>query len=396
MTMTTPLLLAALLASGPASAADHAAAARSLSKRCASLPLDVDALLGDAAARADLVGLAGDEGHELFDYAVCRDLQGKPGACAALAGLGKNFAGAPAHCRTVAAEARFLFATLRGGDAAAACHAWLALEGTRGAADGKDCAAMISMVRGGALTCEGLRAAKILLPQDSCDDILAFWSGEPRDCERYTDAGVKRECRSRAALVAGLRAPARCASSPACQALVAKAPAACEGARARFSSAICARAAKSVADERKAQEQIPELRRVAELRAKEETAKKATAKSEAAAAAIRAAAAAADAKGKAELEAERRKVARLAAEQASKQAAAAAAVKAKAEAEAKKSAAAKAAIERQVRPQFSKGEPMQAIPPDAAEIIKAIEEGRPRPPARKPKVKPPKAPAADE
>lgn len=393
--MTTPLLLAAFLAAtGPAFAADHAAAAQSLSKRCASLPLDVDALLGDAAARADLGGVAGDEGHELFDYAVCRDLQGKPGACAALDGLGKNFAGAPAHCRTVAAEARFLFATLRGGDAAAACHAWLALEGTRGAADGKDCAVMISMVRGGALTCEGLRAAKLVIPQDSCDDILTFWSGEPRDCERYTDAGVKRECRSRAALVAGLRAPARCTSSSACQALVAKAPAACEGARARFSAAVCARAARSVADARKAQEQIPELRRVAELRAKEETAKKATAKSEAAAAAIRAAAAAADAKDRAALEAERRKVARLAAEQAAKQAAAAAAVKAKSEAEARKAAAAKAKIEKQIRPQFRKGAPMESNPPEAVEIIKALEAGRPIPPPRKSKPAP--APSVDE
>lgn len=395
--MTTPLLLVALFAtSGPAPASEPYPAARRLAARCASVPLDVDALLADPAARADLGVVAGEEGRELFDYAVCRDLQGKPGICASLDGLGKNFAGSAANCLSSAAGARFIFATLRGGDAAAACRASLALEGKRGAAGEKDCAALISMVRSGRLSCTALDAAGLVIPGDSCADIMAFWSGDAGDCARYTDEGVKRECLARAALVAGLRAPQRCASSPACQALVAKAPSACDGARARVSSAVCAWAARAVAAERKAQEQLPAMRRVAELKAKEETAKNATAKAAAAAAAVRAAAAAADAKGKAELEAERRKVARLAAEQAAKQAAAAAAVKAKAEAEAKKSAAAKAAIERQVRPQFSKGEPMQAIPPDAAEIIKAIEEGRPRPPARKPKVKPPKAPAADE
>lgn len=393
--MTTLILLAALLAaSGPAFGADRAPAAARLSTLCASLPLNVDALLGDAPARAELAGVSGQEGRELFDYAVCRELQGRPGICASLDGLGRNFAGSAANCLSSATGARFIVATLHGGDAAAACRASLALEGKRGAATEKDCAALISMVRDGRLSCTALDAAGLVIPGDSCADIMAFWSGDAGDCARYTDEVVKRECLARAALVAGLRAPQRCASSPACQALVAKAPSACDGARARVSSAVCSWAARAVAAERKAQEQLPELRRVAELKAKEETAKNATAKAAAAAAAVRAAAAASDAKGKADLEAERRKVARQAAEQAVKQAAAEAAVKAKAEAEAKKAAAAKAAIERQVKPQFSKGEPMQAIPPDAAEIIKAIEEGRPRPPARKPR--PPKAPAADE
>lgn len=393
--MTTPLLLAALLAASvPAFASEPSAAARRLAARCASGPIDIDALLGDAGARADLGLVSGDEGWDLFDYAVCRDLQGKPGVCTALDGLGKTFPAGSARCRNVAASARFAFATLRGGDAAAACLAALALDGGRGASDAKDCAAMISMVRGGKLTCEGLDAAQLVIPEDSCDDIRAFWSGELGDCERYTDASVKRECLARAALVGGLRAPARCASSPACQALVAKVPAACDGARARFSSAVCARAARAVADERKAQEQIPELRRVAELKAKEETAKKAAAKSEAAAAAVRAAAAAAAAKGKAELEAERRKVGRLAAEQAAKQAAAEAAVKAKSELEARKAAAAKAKIERQIKPQFRKGAPMESNPPEAVEIIKALEAGLPIPPPRK--TKPALPPAADE
>ncbi|MDP3542206.1 MAG: hypothetical protein Q8T11_07000 [Elusimicrobiota bacterium] len=393
--MTTSLLLAVLLASsGPAFAGDSSAAARRLSARCASIPLDIDALLQEAQARSDMGVIVDGERGELFDYAVCRDLQGASGVCAALDGLGKTFKGGSTHCLTVAAEARFALASLRGGDSASACRALLALDGERGASAERDCAAMISLVKGGPLTCEALSSAGLVTPQDSCDDILTFWSGEARDCARFAHAGVKRDCLARAALVAGLRSPARCASSPACQALVSKAPAACDGARARFSAALCARAAKTLAEEEKARAQIPEMRRLAELKAKEQTAKEATAKAEAAAAAVRAAASAADAKGKAQLEAEQRKVARLAAEQAAKKAAAEAAVKAKNEAEAKKAAASKAKIERQIKPQFGKGAPMEANPPEALEIIKALEEGRPLPAARK--KKPSQSPSPNE
>lgn len=395
--MIIELLFSALLAV-PAVAADsprvvvlstqaHTAANQRLAARCTKPQFNVDELLADAALRPDLATCTAEEGRDLLEYSVCRALQGAPAACAPLDAA----KGSSAHCLTIAAEARFAFQTLSGADALPACRSLLQLDGKRGASDDKDCAAMIAAVRDGGskLSCESLKRAKLVIPQDSCDDIGVFWSGAAQDCERYKDAGVRRECLSRAALVAGLRDPARCASSPACLALSAKSQVACDGLRAQVGRSLCARVGKEVAA---ALALVP---RPVEVLAKEKAAKISAAAVAAAAAAVAAEKAkveAAAAKAKAESLASQEKVAKMAAAQNVKTAAAAAVVRTKAEAEAKKDAKAKADIAKKDKPQFKKGVPMQTVPVEAKAIMKALEEGRPIP---TPKPLPKKAPAEE-
>lgn len=384
-------LSAAETAALPAvSSAVVSAANRRFSALCAREKLDVDALLSDPALRSDLEACSVAEGRDLMEYAACRALQGAPGGCSALEGLGGGLRGGAADCRLAAEEDRFVFAALRGGDALPACRAHLALDGRRGPSVDKECPRMIALVRSEAprVSCESLQRARLAASPEECEDVRVFWSGEARDCDaHFKDEVSRRFCRARAALAAGAREPAKCASSPFCQALASKFPGACEPLRATFSRNLCARVARDIAAEPRRAARELELRRQAEAQLKEKGARLA-AQQAAAAAALKAKAEAADAKAKAELEAEKKKVAKQAAEQAAKSAAAAAAVKAKADAEAKKAADAKARIAKQNKPQFAKGAPMQATPPEASEIIKALEEGRPLP---KPKPKPKKA-----
>ncbi len=395
--MIIQLLFSALL-SMPAIAADapryvvlstqaHTAANQRLSARCAKPQFNVDELLADTALRPDLATCTAEEGRDLLEYSVCRALQGAPAGCAPLDAA----KGSSAHCLTIAAEARFAFQTLTGGDALPACRSLLKLDGDRGASDDKDCAAMIAAVRtgGGKLSCESLKRAKLVIPQDSCDDIMIFWSGSAQECDRYKDGGARRECLSRAALVAGLRDPAQCASSPACQALTAKSQGACDGLRAQVGRSLCARVGKEVAA---ALALVP---RPVEVLAKEKSAKISAAAVAAAAAAVAAQKAkveATAAKAKAESLASQEKVARMAAAQNVKTAAASDVVRAKAEAEAKKDAKAKADIAKKEKPQFKKGAPMQTVPVEAKAIMKALEEGRPIP---TPKPLPKKAPVEE-
>lgn len=363
------------------SSAVVSSANRRFSARCAQQPLGVDALLADKAQRADLETCPLDEGRDLLEYAACRNLQGAPGGCSALEGLSGGFRGAAAHCVSIVAEDRLVYATLSGGDALSACRAVLKIDGRSGPSVEKECPLMIGLVRseGPKLSCESLKRAKIVAAEDSCDDTRIFWSGAPQDCDRYSnDAGARRFCRERAALVAGLRDPALCAASPFCQALTTKSPAACEPLRVRFSRTLCTRVAASMAKERPVS-----------VIAKEKTEKVTAAAVAAAAAAVAANKAkveAAAVKAKAEALANQEKVAKLSAASAAKTAAAAALVRSKAEAEAKKEAKAKAEIAKKDKPQFKKGVPMQAVPIEAKEIMKALEEGRPVPTA-KPKPK---------
>lgn len=395
--MIIELLFSALLAV-PAVAADtprvvvlstqaHTAANQRLSARCTKPQFNVDELLADAALRPDLATCTAEEGRDLLEYSVCRALQGAPGACAPLDAA----KGSSSHCLTIAAEARFAFQTLTGGDALASCRTLMELDNQRGPAVDKGCAALIKAARAGnaAESCAVLTREKIISPQESCEDIQVDWSGAAKDCDRFKDAGVKRECLARASLVAGLRDPARCASSPACQALVAKSAAACDGLRVQLARSLCSRVGKEVAA---ALALVP---RPVEVLAKEKAAKISAAAVAAAAAAVAAEKAkveAAAAKAKAESLANQEKVAKLAAAQAAKTAAAAAVVRAKAEAEAKKDAKAKAEIAKKDKPQFKKGVPMQAVPVEAKAIMKALEEGRPIP---TPKPQPKKAPAEE-
>lgn len=403
--MITQLLLAAALAApAPALAAEAAreplistvavaAANGRFSALCARGPLSVDALLSDPSFRADLEYGSGEEVSELRDYAACRELQGGPRGCATLDGLAGAFAGRAADCRTLAAEDRFVFQTLRGGDAVGACRKLMELDGKRGPAVDADCALIVKGVRaGGTLTCERFAGRRVIAVEEPCDEFLIMWSGDVKACDRYKRADLRRECRARTALAAGLRAPAACASSSSCQALAAKSPGACDGLRARFGRALCARVAGDLAAEQKRVAREAELRRQAELEFKAKAAKAAEAQA-AAAAALRAKAEAALARSRAEQLAAEEKVRKNAEVQAAKKAAVEAAVKAKAEAEARKAAEAKAKVERADKPQFRKGEPMQKEPPEVREMMKAIEEGRPLP---KPKPKPRKAVPPDE
>jgi hypothetical protein len=364
------------------------AADQRLSAQCAKPQFNVEAFLSDVAMRSDLATCTAEEGRDLLEYSVCRALQGAPDACAPLDAA----KGSAAHCLTVAAEARFAFQTLSGGDALPACRNVIALDNQRGPSVDKSCAALIKAVRGGnaAVSCDALIREKVITPQESCEDIQVNWSGASRDCARYQDAGTRRECVARAALVAGLRDPAQCASSPACQALVAKSPVACDGLRVQFSRLLCTRVAKEVAAVKALEPVRPgQVEMIAKEKAAQTTAA-ATAAATAAVAAAKAKVEAAAVKAKAEALAEQEKVAKMAAAQGPKAAAAAAVVRAKAEAEAKKDAKAKADIAKKDKPQFKKGVPMQSQPIEAKEIMKALEEGRPIPTPKAPAKKAPK------
>lgn len=397
--MITQLLISALLAS-PSRAAEPsreplistvavAAATQRFAARCAK-PLSADVLLSDPAFRADLEYGSGEEVAELRDYGVCRELQGAAGGCAALEGLTGAFVGRAAHCRILAAEDRFLFQALRGGDAAGACRRLMELDGKRGPAVDADCAIIVKAARGGGeLTCDSFKGRTVVAVEDACDELVIMWSGDAKSCERYKAADARRECRVRTALVAGLRDPARCSASSSCQAIASRSPGACDGAWARFSRALCARVAADLAAEQKRLAREAGLRRQTELEFKAKAAKAAEAQA-AAAAALRAKAEAALARAKAEAAATQEKVTKKAAAEAVKKAAAEAAVKAKADIEAKKAAEAKAKVEKKDKPQFRKGEPMQKESPEVVELMKAVEEGRPIP---QPKPKPKPVPA---
>jgi colicin import membrane protein len=217
--------------------------------------------------------------------------------------------------------------------------------------------------------------------------MMISWSGDPKACDRIKDANTRYSCRGRASLVAALRAPAQCAASPSCQVLVTKSHGACEPLRVNVSRTLCARVAKDLAAEKNVAAREQERLRQAAQQAKDKAEKLAVAAAAGAAQAAQQAEADAIAKAKAAVAAEQEKVAKQAADQAAKAAAAAAAVRAKADAEARKAAAAKAQIAKQEKEQFQKGEPMQKMPVEAAEVMKAIEEGRPIP---KPKPEPKK------
>lgn len=391
--MIIQLLLAALCAA-PAQAAPAVpsvalstaavlAANERMSARCAKGPLDVDVFLASPSERADLAPSTVEEQRELMEYSVCRALQGAP-ACTVLEGTKAS----GAHCATLAAEARFAFQVLRNGDALAACRGVMDLDNQRGPAVDRACNAMIKAVRDGNVedSCPALEREKIISAGNTCADIRALWSGSSSDCARYKDGSTRRECVARAAMVAGFRDPKRCAESPSCRAIAEKAAGACDGLRAQAARSICARAAKDLAAAKALQPQAKsQLEAVAKEKAAKTTAA-AVAASAAKVAADKAKVEAAAAKSKAEALAEQGKVAKLAAADAAKKAEANAAVVAKAEAEAKKQAKAKADALKKPAPQFRKGAPMQTISPEAAETMKAIEEGRPVP-APKPAAK---------
>lgn len=394
------IFLSAALAADPAepvvehSSAAVSAANRRFGGRCAREPLAVDKLLSDAAFRADLGTRSAEEERALVEYSACRSLQGAPGGCGALDGLGPPFALSAADCRGRVAEDRFAFMALRGGDAQAACRDLLKIAGKRGPSVEKGCSAVIAAVRGGnaSASCAALAREKLLPPGDSCPDMMISWSGDPKACDRIKDENARFVCRGRATLVAALRDPVQCPASPSCQVLVTRSIRACEPLRADFSRALCARVAKDLAAEKvvAAREQA-RLREAAQQR-RDKAEKLTVAAAAAKAKAAQQAEAAAIAKAKAEVAADLENVAKRAAAQVAKDAAAQASVRAKADAEARKAAAAKAQIAKQEKAQFKKGEPMQKMPDEAAEAMKAIEEGRPIP---KPKPAPRKK-AAEE
>ncbi|MBI2384841.1 MAG: hypothetical protein HYV14_02390 [Elusimicrobia bacterium] len=409
--MISRILLASLFA-GPAYAAAPetapaaaAEASQRLFARCSKADFGVDELLADAALRSDLATCSSAEIRDLLDYAACRDLQGAPGGCAALGGIRGWGAQSVAGCRDTALDDRFIFQTLRNGDALGACRDLFKLDGKSGPAVDRGCAAVIAAVRSGnaASSCAALARERLLEAGERCEDHMIRWAGVPADCGRISDADARHLCRGRASLAAGARSPAQCAASPSCQALAARSPKACDGLKARFTRSLCAR----VAAEAKGLARGQELRSQAEAEAKAKAAKEAAAqaaaeaarraKAEAAIASLKAEAdsaasrAATDlARAKAESE---EKAAKLAAAESAKHAKNAEAVKARAEAEARKALAAELKVRSQPKPQFKKGEPMQAQSPEVTEMLKALQEGRPIP---KPAPKPKKAVPAED
>lgn len=382
----TPAPSVAASTSAPANAAANAAVAAAnqrFAARCAQEPMPVDQLLSDAGFRGDLAYIAGGERLDLADYAACRTLQGAFSGCALLEAPGRQAAEDAARCQTTVAEDRFAFMVLRGGDSLPACRSMLALDKRTGPAVDRECAALTAMVRaeGPALSCASIKRGRIG-PPESCEDTRVSWSGSSQDCAAFfKDATAQRFCRSRAALVAGLRDPKQCAASPFCQALATKWPGACDPLRARFTRALCGRVTKDLSVEKN---RLAKEQQLLTQRAKEKSDAQA-----AAAAALRAKAEAALARSKTEAAAVQEKVAKKAEAEAAKKAAAEAAVKAKADIEARKAAEAKAKVEKKGKPQFRKGEPMQKESPEVRELMKAVEEGRPIPqPKPKPKPKP--------
>lgn len=324
-----------------------AAAQQNLLGRCSPRGvIDAGAALASPAGRRDFELLTFPEVRDLTFYSACRDLQGAADGCAALDGLG----GAPdagKSCRAIADNDRFVLLVLRGGDAQGACLKIFAAEGKRGPSAERGCAAGIAAVRGGdALSaCSALKREKLLAPGDDCESGLSSWSGKPEACARVKEAAARRECRERAALVAGLREAARCQVSPACRVLSAKEPRACDGLLADFSKGVCARMAKAVAETGRLRAHELELHRGERERSAADLRKEADVK------------------------------ARLAA-----------AVKAKADAQAKLQAAAEAKKAAQsAKPQFQKGQPMRTSSGDVKEVMKKLEKGiAPPPPKPKP------------
>lgn len=365
----TPAVAADLSPRPSISTVAISAADRRFAARCARDPIDLDGLLSDNAFRADIEALTNDEKIELVDYGACRALQGAPGACSSLDIVGSGVGENSIQCLELATQDRFLFQILRGGDALGTCLKFVEKGGKPGASGAKSCNAMIAAVRGGnAMTaCAVLAREKIIGPKDSCEEFVAAWSGQPQACSRIKDEHDRHDCLGRATLVAGLRDPAKCASSPSCQALSSKSSRACGGLGARFIRARCTRVAANLSAEKKrlADEEARSPEKMKERRLQVEK--------EAAAA------------ERAKIAAMENQVKDLAAKQAQAKAAAEAGVRAKAEAEAKKVAKAKAKTAEMVKPQFLKGAPMQSVSEEAKENMKALEEGRPIPVPKSPK-----------
>lgn len=357
MTPTLLLLLASAALAAPAPAAKPkpgpgpvgvstatASAEARLASRCsADGALDVAALLADPVSRRDLETLSSEEARALTDLAACRELQGVGGGCAPLAGLKGPFIGGPLDgagaCRALASHARFVVLVTRGGAAESGCRAMFEADGARGPAVDRGCAAFLSASRAGRPieACATLKKEGLMRPADDCEANLASWGGSPGACARIADAEAKRDCRERAALVAGLKDPARCPDSPSCLALAQKSPKACEAPSRAFTRGLCARLAKTTAETRRLLEHEREFRRQEGRQRDLESRREAEAK----------------AKTEAQVKA------RAAAEE-----------KRRAEAEAKKA-------KQPVKVQFSKGQPMSTSGGDVKEIMRRLEKGLP-------------------
>ncbi|MBI3565351.1 MAG: hypothetical protein HY079_09165 [Elusimicrobia bacterium] len=368
MTTSLSLLIAAAALAAPApkpgpvgvSTATATAEAR-LSSRCsADGALDVAALLADPVSRRDLETISSEEARKLVDLASCRELQGVGGGCAPLSGLKGPFVGGPLDaagaCRALAGHARFVVLVVKGGAAEAGCRQMFEADGARGPAVERGCSAFLAASRAGRPleACATLKKEGLMRPADDCEANLASWSGDGSACARIGDAEARRDCRERAALVTGLRDPARCHDSPACLTLSQKSPKACEAPSRAFGKSLCARLSKTTAESRRLLDQEREFRREEARRRAAESKREADAKSSHEAL-----------------------------------------VKAKADAEAKRRAEAEAKKAKQpVKLQFSKGQPMSSSGGDVKEVMRRLEKGLPveKP---KPETPGPETPPAD-
>lgn len=256
--LTMIISLALLLAAAPAFSAPPAEllspsetlARQALFARCSKKTIDVDALLTDPGTRKYLSALPHEEAVEMTLYSACRSATGTADGCAALEGLGGKFEGADNSCRKLESKIHMAQVALRKGDEAAFCQAFATGKDKKAAKAGPACSLIISAVRAGdALqACPALEKQGFIGQGDSCQEDLAFWKGDPKACAPIKEMFSRRECEESASLVAGLRKPEQCATSPFCQSLEKKSPAACNSLRKSIAATLCARAEEAEAD----------------------------------------------------------------------------------------------------------------------------------------------------
>lgn len=324
-------LLVALpvLAAEPGTVASPAdiAAEKAMLQRCSKGAFDIDAVLADPAARKNLSFLTFEEAMDLTLYGTCRSMTGAADACASLAGLDGWSKDIDVNCRKLEFTFRMASVAVRGGDSAAACRELSAgmNEKERGPA-ARACALIIKAVRAGDVykACPEMEKQGFIA-RNECRENLACWTGKPQACSAIKDRFTKRQCLETAALLAGLRDPARCAASPFCLSLEKRSPSACDGLRRSFAAALCGRQDKVLAE------------KVKQLQLQQRAAKEREAHA--------AAQAAADAKLAAS--AARRKAAR------------------------------EAALKGDAKSQFKEGQPMKGHPKEVQEMMDRIEKGLP-------------------
>lgn len=255
-------------APSPASAvspSDGAGVDRRLVALCAGGPSGLDKALGDPGMIRDFRARNPEGMESLERYGACRSLQGASDACSFLSGVDASLA---ASCRKKALSDRGIYQMLRSNNGVDVCRGDMASQGKRGPAVDRVCAALVAAVKAGDAmsVCPAATQAGILGPNDSCEDFLLLWKGDPAACSSIKNPHQRRVCQEDAALVAGLRNPARCPESISCLVLESKKTTVCNKYRDESFRLLCAR----VSEDSNRSARNEQLRRLAELQKKQE------------------------------------------------------------------------------------------------------------------------------